>query len=354
MTVKPRSSVRERKAVRIGFFRAFFINHADGVARPAKVFVADAYRGKKSVACRITCANAESSRPALFDFKLQDDRIRLNARQHFRFYVLKKSEIINALNTAPRQLRIKRLTDFLPHFADNNIILSFFIPADLVAFQRAFIDFQVNDSAFVHVHIVNFHENISVGVIFFENRRHIVMQSVAVENFAALDRDIFLKLFSLINRVAGKFNVFQNRIFKHVISYHNAFGNFADSLISVIKIADVFNRVQIAHSQIGIKIVADVSNNRRFNGRQSFFARALKSNIDNSFAVVFFEVFANHCICLSFALFKLRSIPADVQRRQFFFRLIFCGRFNCFHFRRFFPAERFIHSFFRACRIKSD
>ncbi len=237
--VKPRVPVGESVAVSVGFAAALFVHDGNRVARAAKVRVAYGYHADNAVGRGIARAYAESARAFFLDVNFHDNRIGLDAGVHFDVDILEEAQVVDALHGTARQLRIERRTDFLAHFAKNDLVLSLRVAFDRVALQNAFVNLERQDAFLVYVHIGYLHEDEAFLVVILLNRRDVVVQGVAVENFAAPHRHELVKLFLGIKRVARVDDIFKHGIFKHVEGYDDAFGDCLESLISLVEIARV-------------------------------------------------------------------------------------------------------------------
>ena len=283
--IKPRTPVRKSKAVRIFLVRARLERKTHSVARTAKIRISNANRTNQTFARAVTGANAESARALFLDFNFDNDGIWLDARQPLNVHVLEKSEIVKPLHRTAHKFRVERLANFLAHFAHNHVIFRFGVALDFVAFQHALVYANRQHAFQTVVKIEEPHKNVAVLVIFFLNRAEIVVERILIDNGVAADGDKFLELVLGINGVALELDAPQHRIFQNVVRDQKTFGNFGKSHVGVVEKADVLDSVEISQSHPRIKIVANVRKDCIFSGRQRNFGRALKSYVDDSFAV---------------------------------------------------------------------
>ena len=280
----------------------------------AIISLRNTHRADKTFHRVVSGTQTECAGSFFFNVNLHDDRVGFHTRIHFDVDIFKESEIVNPLHGTTRQLCVERLTGFLSHFTGDDVILRLFVALDGVAFQSTFVDFQSEYAVVVNVHIGNFHQDVTVAAIFFLNRCHVVVQRVAVQNFAGSQSYKLVNFALFVNGVAGNLNVLQNRIFHHVIGYHHAFRNFPESRVSVIKISGRIDGVSVPQRGIGIKFVADVGENGSFNRRQSHIACTFVKNFDNRFPVELLHILAHFFFGLSVA-FRLgrRLVTLNLQ-----------------------------------------
>ena len=285
------------------------------VASPAKIRVCYADNPQQTVPRAVARANAKCAGALFLDVYLHDNRIRLNPAQHFDVDIFKKAKIVHALHRTPSFLRVENFANFLPHFAQDNVVLGFSVALDLVALQCPFVYAQVKDARLVDVHIRNFHQNVAVAAIFFLYRRQIVVQNVLVQNRVAAHGDKFLQIFFAVNRVAGNLDAAEHGIFKQVIRQNNSFGNFFNGLVGVVEIADIDEGVAVANRSIRVEPVADVRKNSCANRWHCRFAGALKLHVDDNFAVKPLQIIPNHVVSPSFRTGKIRHRNVSRRRR---------------------------------------
>ena len=101
-----------------------------------------------------------------------------------------------------------------------------------------------------------------------------------------------------VKGVAGVDDVLEDWIFQDVEGDYDSFGDFLKSLVSLVEVAGVDQRISVAQGSRRAEGVADVFRDGNFDGRERGVACALVLNVDNRLALELFHVLQNRCVHL--------------------------------------------------------